>query len=202
MRLTNLLQANLLQANLLLDTYTFVWWDNETLNLSPRVLSLCYDPNVILYLSLVSLWEIQIKSSLEKLSLRLPLRDLVADHQQNNGLQLLPITLNHILALNSLPQLHRDPFDRLLIAQAQVEAMPLASADRVFAGYPVSIVWPSPDPEASLRVLKARQRLKYLEYSVRHPGNFALAKHILCTEGKLLEQIGDEVLEKTCSPQF
>ena len=133
--------TNLLQTNLLLDTHTFLWWDNEAVNLSPRVLSLCHDPNVILYLSLVSLWEIQIKRGLGKLSLRLPLRDLVADHQQNNGLQLVPVTLDHIFALNSLPQLHRDPFDRLLIAQAQVEAMPLASADRVFAGYPVSVVW-------------------------------------------------------------
>ena len=127
--------------NLLLDTHTFLWWDNGSINLSPRVLALCNDPTVILYLSLVSLWELQIKSGLGKLSLRLPLRALVADHQQQNGLRLLPITLDHLLALDALPHHHKDPFDRLLIAQAQVEGMSLASVDHVFTGYPVSLVW-------------------------------------------------------------
>jgi len=127
--------------NLLLDTHTFLWWDNGSVNLSPRVLALCNDPTVILYLSLVSLWEMQIKSGLGKLSLRLPLQVLVADHQEKNGLQLLPITLDHLLALDALPHHHKDPFDRLLIAQAQVESMSLASMDHIFAGYPVSLVW-------------------------------------------------------------
>ena len=78
-----------------------------------------------------------------------------------------------------------------------------ARVQTALAPYPnVVLLLPSPDSEASLRVLKARRRSEYLEYSVRHPGNYALAKHILYTEGKLLEQIGDEVLEKTCFPQF
>ena len=128
-------------TRLLLDTHTFLWWDNDITNLSTRVLSLCNDPSVVLCLSLVSVWEIQIKSGLGKLSLRLPLRDLLDDHQQTNGLLLLPITVEHILAMEALPPVHRDPFDRLLIAQAQVEGMPLASADRVFTSYPVTIVW-------------------------------------------------------------
>lgn len=127
--------------NLLLDTHTFLWWDNGSVNLSPRILSLCHDPTVTLYLSLVSLWEIQIKSGFGKLSLRLPLSQLLADHQQKNGLQLLPVTLDHLLALDTLPQVHKDPFDRLLIAQAQVEGMVLASADHVLASYPISLVW-------------------------------------------------------------
>ena len=127
--------------NLLLDTHTFLRWGNGATHLSPRVLSLCRDPTVILYLSLVSLWELQIKSGLGELSLRLPLRELLADHQQKNGLRLLPITPEHLFALDALPQHHKDPFDRLLIAQAQVEGMPLASADPAFASYPVSIVW-------------------------------------------------------------
>ena len=128
-------------VSLLLDTHAFLWWDNGAANLSPRVLALCHDPTVTLYLSLVSLWEIQIKSGLGKLSLRLPLRDLVADHQQKNGLRLLPITLDYLLALDALPPVHRDPFDRLLIAQAQVEGMTLAGADHVFTSYPVSLIW-------------------------------------------------------------
>lgn len=128
-------------VSLLLDTHAFLWWDNGSVHLSPRVLALCHDPTVTLFLSLVSLWEIQIKSGLGKLSLRLPLRDLVADHQQKNGLRLLPVTLDHLLALDALPPTHKDPFDRLLIAQAQVEGMALASADHVFTSYPVSLIW-------------------------------------------------------------
>ncbi len=127
--------------NLLLDTHTFLWWDNGAVNLSPRVLALCNDPAVILYLSMVSIWEIQLKHSLGKLSLRLPLRALLTDQQQKNGLQLLPITLDHVLALDALPHHHKDPFDRLLIAQAQVESMSLASVDSVFTNYPVSLIW-------------------------------------------------------------
>ncbi len=78
-----------------------------------------------------------------------------------------------------------------------------ARVQAAFAPYlNVVLLLPSPDPEESLHVLKARRRSEYLEYSVRHSGNFVLAKHILYTENKSLEQIGDEVLEKTCSPQF
>ncbi len=128
-------------VSLLLDTHAFLWWDNGSANLSPRVLALCHDPAVTLFLSLVSLWEIQIKSGLGKLSLRLPLRDLVADHQGKNGLRLLPVSLDHLLALDALPPAHKDPFDRLLIAQAQVEGITLVSADHVFASYPVSLIW-------------------------------------------------------------
>ena len=134
---------------LLLDTHTFLWWDSAPERLSAAVLALCRDPGVVLYLSLVSLWEIAIKSSLIRpsapgglsaLPLRLPLHTLVAE-QQANGLRLLPITAEHVFALESLPPHHRDPFDRLPIAQAMSEGLPLASVDSQFAPYPVSVVW-------------------------------------------------------------
>ena len=94
-----------------------------------------------LFLSLVSLWEIQIKSSLGKLPLSLPLADIVRDQQTQHGLQILPITPEHIYTLGGLPLYHKDPFDRLLLAQALTEGLPFASSDSLFPPYPVSIVW-------------------------------------------------------------
>ena len=126
---------------LLLDTHTFLWWDSAPGLLSATVLALCLDPSVVLYLSLVSLWEIQIKSGLGKLPLSLPLAEIVRDQQAQHSLQLLPITPAHIYALDSLPLHHKDPFDRLLIAQALTEGLPLASTNGLFSPYPVSVIW-------------------------------------------------------------
>ena len=126
---------------LLLDTHTFLWWDAAPDRLSAAVLALCRDPSVALFLSLASLWEIQIKSSLGKLPLSLPLADIVRNQQEQHGLQILPVTPAHIYALGGLPIHHRDPFDRLLIAQAITEGLPLASVDGAFSLYPVSLVW-------------------------------------------------------------
>jgi PIN domain nuclease of toxin-antitoxin system len=126
---------------LLLDTHTFLWWDSKPEKHSTRVLALCQDPAVILYLSLVSLWEIQIKSSLGKLPLALPLREIVRIQQEQSDLRLLPITSAHIFALEALPLHHNDPFDRLLIAQAISEGLSLASIDSHFSAYPASVIW-------------------------------------------------------------
>jgi PIN domain nuclease of toxin-antitoxin system len=75
------------------------------------------------------------------LTLDLPLSTLVKDLQQNSGIQILDITLAHIYALENLPNEHRDPFDRITIAQAMVEEMPFLSADKVFDFYPIERVW-------------------------------------------------------------
>lgn len=126
---------------LLLDTHTFLWWDSKPDQLTATVLALCRDPSVILFLSLVSLWEIQIKSGLGKLPLSLPLAEIIRDQQAQHGLQLLPILPAHIYALDGLPLHHKDPFDRLLIAQALTEGLPLASADSLITPYPISVIW-------------------------------------------------------------
>lgn len=102
---------------LLLDTHTFIWWDSEPAKLSPRVLALCQDRQNMLLLSVVSIWKMQIKSQLGKLRLALSLKEIVASQQQTNNIELLPITLEHVLALENLPAYHKDPFDRLLVAQ-------------------------------------------------------------------------------------
>jgi PIN domain nuclease of toxin-antitoxin system len=127
-------------VKVLLDTHTFIWWDGEPSRLSPRILALLLDPSSTVLLSVVSIWEMLIKSQLGKLTLRLPLSQIVAQ-QLANGVTILPVTLDHTLDLEGLPAAHKDPFDRLLIAQARVEGAALLSVDRVFAQYPVTVLW-------------------------------------------------------------
>jgi PIN domain nuclease of toxin-antitoxin system len=125
-------------VKLLLDTHTFIWWDREPDLIPPATLQLMRQSQLLL--SLVSLWEIQIKTQLGKLNLNLPLADLVKHHQEN-GITLLTITLPHILALEQLPQHHRDPFDRLLIAQGCVESTAIVSRDDIFKSYDCQLIW-------------------------------------------------------------
>lgn len=126
---------------LLLDTHTFIWWDSAPAKLSAPALGYCRDPANQLILSVASLWEIQIKQQLGKLDLRLPLAEIVAHQRETNGLAVLPIGQEHVLALETLPSHHKDPFDRLLMAQAVVEGAALVSGDPVLKAYPVDIRW-------------------------------------------------------------
>lgn len=125
---------------LLLDTHAFIWWDSDPARLSAPALAALCDPANEVWLSVVSVWEIMIKAQLGKLGLRLPLADVVSQ-QQANGLRVLSVSLAHVLAVEGLPTLHKDPFDRLLIAQANVEAARLISADQAVGPYPVSVLW-------------------------------------------------------------
>jgi PIN domain nuclease of toxin-antitoxin system len=94
-----------------------------------------------IFLSMVSIWEIQIKHQLGKLELNVPLQQLIDTQVQQNNLKILPITSDHIYALNALPFYHKDPFDRLLIVQARLEKLQLASIDGVFQQYDVDLFW-------------------------------------------------------------
>lgn len=96
---------------LLLDTHTFIWWDSSPQKLSPKALALCQNPENILLLSIGSIWEMQIKIQLGKLSLNLPLPQLIESQQQTNDIEVLPINLTHLFTLDSLPNHHKDPFD-------------------------------------------------------------------------------------------
>jgi PIN domain nuclease of toxin-antitoxin system len=125
----------------LLDTHTFIWLDHDPSQLSPTVTAICQDRQQTLLLSVVSVWEIIIKQQIGKLTLRLPLADIVTQQCQQNDVQILPITLPHTLEVAQLPLVHKDPFDRLLIAQSRVENAVLLSADHVFASYPVQVLW-------------------------------------------------------------
>jgi PIN domain nuclease of toxin-antitoxin system len=125
----------------LLDTHTFIWLDNDPGKLSETVAALCSDKENVLFLSIASVWEMQIKLKLGKLTLPLALDKTIAEQRQANGLHLLPIELRHVLALDVLPDHHKDPFDRLLIAQAKAEGLTLITNDPVITKYPVTVAW-------------------------------------------------------------
>jgi PIN domain nuclease of toxin-antitoxin system len=128
-------------VKLLLDTHAFIWWDGDQTKLSAKVLAACESPANTLHLSLASVWEMQIKAQLGKLTLRLSLADILREEQQRNGLQIEAITLDDILALSKLPSLHRDPFDRMLIVQAQRRDFQIVSHDAELARYGVATLW-------------------------------------------------------------
>lgn len=127
--------------NCLLDTHVFIWADSNPQKLSAKVAALLQDRSNRLYLSVASIWEIQIKHQSGKLDLSMPLIDIITRQQQDNDIQLLPVNLVHVLTLDSLPDHHKDPFDRILIAQAQAEGLTLLSHDPQIAKYSVSIIW-------------------------------------------------------------
>ena len=126
---------------LLLDTHTLLWWRDNPAELSAVSLTALRDSSNTLFLSMVSLWELQIKVGLNKLSVSISLSEIVRQEVEVNGMELLPIALDHIYALSSLPHHHRDPFDRLLIAQAQVESATLVTKDHLIALYSIPILW-------------------------------------------------------------
>jgi PIN domain nuclease of toxin-antitoxin system len=124
---------------LLLDTQVFIWWDSEPDLVPPRLLALCTDPLNTLVLSVASVWEMQIKLQLGKLDLDRPLAAIIEEHLEENQLELLPIDVPHILALDQLPFHHKDPFDRIIIAQAFTEQLTVLSVDGLFGRYPVPV---------------------------------------------------------------
>ncbi len=126
---------------LLLDTHTFLWADHDPTKLSAQARALLSDPAHERLLSVASLWEMQIKSMLGKLTLRLPLPELIREHESVNSVVVLAVTSRHIFELTALPSIHGDPFDRLLIAAARTEAATLLSADPIFRSYPIPVIW-------------------------------------------------------------
>lgn len=125
---------------LLLDTHVFIWWADQQENLSATVLSALKDEANEIILSVASVWEMQVKVQLGKLKLGKPLRELVASQVATNDLKILTIELPHVLVLDTLPFHHKDPFDRLLIAQSIQEDVTLVSADPQFAAYPAKLL--------------------------------------------------------------
>jgi PIN domain nuclease of toxin-antitoxin system len=125
---------------LLLDTHVFIWWADDPEKLSPAALAALEDEANELLLSVASVWEMQIKIQLGKLKLSLPLKDLINNQQETNNLTVSPVTLPQVLALEALPFHHKDPFDRLLIAQGIEEGLTLVTADSQFSAYSVKLL--------------------------------------------------------------
>lgn len=124
----------------LLDTHAFLWLAEDDPRLDTNVRELFVDANNEIFLSAASVWEMAIKASLKKLTLTIPLPRLIAGAVER-GIQLLSIESEHTFRVEYLPFHHRDPFDRLLAAQASHEGMHLVSRDATFDAYPAPRVW-------------------------------------------------------------
>ena len=125
----------------LIDTHVFIWWTSDIKKLSSRVNDLLLDSNTEVVLSMVSIWEMQIKASLGKLQFKTNLQELVDDEINSNRIELLSLSLSHVYALSSLPQYHRDLFDRILIAQSMDMDLQIISIDEKFDAYGVNRFW-------------------------------------------------------------
>ena len=124
-----------------MDTHVLIWLVEGDKNLGTVARSAIEDEDNSLYLSIASLWEITIKLSLGKLDLQLSVDEMVESFLIPGGIEILQIETSHLSILRDLPLHHRDPFDRLIIAQAQAEKMTLISADGVFDLYDVDLQW-------------------------------------------------------------
>ena len=126
---------------LLLDTHACLWFVGGDERLSTRARQMIEDTHNQPVLSTASLWEMAIKISLGKLTLDPPFATFIPQHLRLNGIQLLSIDFRHTVRVAELPFHHRDPFDRLLVAQALTEDMPLLSGDPIFDAYGVIRRW-------------------------------------------------------------
>jgi PIN domain nuclease of toxin-antitoxin system len=125
----------------LLDTHAFIWMDSAPAQLSQTASRIVVDPNNEILLSTVSVWEMVIKTQIGKLKLRDSIRTIVADQIGQNRVRLLDVHLDHVYAVQPLPLHHRDPFDRFLIAQAQLENATLLTNDPLIKQYAVPTDW-------------------------------------------------------------
>src|SRR5271155_5133864 len=128
-------------SRILIDTHAFLWLITGNPRFSRAARKLYQDPGVEIWLSYVSVWEIVIKHSLGKLPLPQPPHRLIASECTRYGIGLMPLNLEAIYALQTLPFHHNDPFDRLLIAQALVHEMTILTEDRWIKKYKVKTVW-------------------------------------------------------------
>lgn len=125
----------------LLDTHAFLWWIMNDRRLSSMARAVLQDSTNTILLSAVSGWEIAIKVRLGKLVLPHEPRRFVTEHVAQNNLEVLPISLTHALHVSILPDHHRDPFDRMLVAQSQLERLPILSDDPLITRYSVTCLW-------------------------------------------------------------
>lgn len=127
--------------NLLLDTHVWLWLQVSPSRLGPRALGLVADPRSTLLLSAASSWELAIKHALGRIRLPAPPSQYVPDRMRSSGVRGLAVEHAHALVVAELPPHHRDPFDRMLIAQARLEKLTLVTADREFEPYGIPIEW-------------------------------------------------------------
>jgi PIN domain nuclease of toxin-antitoxin system len=124
-------------VQLLIDSHAFLWWSDASPTFGSAAHEAIADPANEVLVSVAALWELTIKTSSGRLSLPADLETIVA----NQGFAVLSIEFPHLTRLAALPRLHRDPFDRMMIAQALAKGIPIATGDRVFAAYGVQVIW-------------------------------------------------------------
>lgn len=125
----------------LLDTHSLLWFLAADPRLSKKATNLLQAPETQVFVSTATLWEMVIKVSLGKLKLARPFEELFPFLLESNNFELLPIEIRHLRRLSDLPFHHRDPFDRLLIAQAIEDSLVVLGVDEHFAAYPVATYW-------------------------------------------------------------
>ncbi len=125
----------------LLDTHCFLWFIRDDPRLSRHADRILRDGRSHILLSVASVWEMIMKAETGRLLLPRPIGDFLQDQVVRNAIKVLPIRLEHTLRLEGLPLHHRDPFDRMLIAQAMEEEVPILSADPALRAYGAEIIW-------------------------------------------------------------
>ena len=125
----------------LIDTHVFLWWITNDPRLSPRAREIIADSANVVFLSAASGWEIAIKAKLGRLRLPDEPERFILKQLELNAIEVLPVQMSHALHVYALPDHHRDPFDRLLIAQAQLEKLPILTADPQISRYEVETIW-------------------------------------------------------------
>ncbi|MCS6845749.1 MAG: type II toxin-antitoxin system VapC family toxin [Caldilineales bacterium] len=125
----------------LLDTHAFLWWITNDPRLTARVQKTVQNPGNLIFLSAASGWELAIKASIGKLHVSQDLDTFISEQLTLNRIDVLPVLMSHALFVRKLPAHHRDPFDRLLVAQSLVEGMPLITSDPLIAKYSVQVIW-------------------------------------------------------------
>lgn len=126
---------------LLLDTHAFLWWVGDDPRLPPSARRLIGGPRNEIFFSAVSAWEIVIRSVMDKTSLPESPERFVPAQLRENAFVALPVSISHALAVARLPDIHRDPFDRLIVAQAVVEDLTIVTRDEQISRYPVRVAW-------------------------------------------------------------
>lgn len=126
---------------ILLDTHAWLWLNGSSEKIPARILEILSDTDQDLYLSAASAWEIGIKFARGKLDLPAPPGEYIPSRMAENGIRPLPIRHSHVLRAAALPTHHRDPFDRVLVAQAQLEELKLLSTDPILRSYDVEVLW-------------------------------------------------------------
>ena len=125
---------------ILIDTQSFIWFVENDKQLPDKIRKELENIDNTIIISIASLWEMAIKISLDKLRISCDIEEMI-DKIYHNGFELLPILPNHIIKLSSLKYLHRDPFDRIIIAQSISEDLPVVTSDEIYGEYGVRVKW-------------------------------------------------------------